>query len=241
MYSNYDVKSSSNLNRSTLYVAVCIAALFVAVLSGTFAYLSASASNNNITGTIADVDITLSVTKLASSSGTASNGSAIIPFDLITSTTLDSTSLSSALGSGCIDSNGYTACDVFKIAVTADNSLDINGYLDIEPSNSSSVITNVKWLLLGSKTATSASNIQSVPTTTSYLVYSNVGSSGTNRLFTNLSTNDAVISTTTTYYYVVVWLEDTGDDQDDVGTYTGTVTFYGTGGAEEGKVTATFD
>lgn len=248
-------------NSKLLYVTVFVAALFVAVVSGTFAYFQVSISSNNnngndVTGQIADVSITLAVNKLPPKSNVsvAQNGPDLIPFDLVsTSNTFNTSSLTSAISNGCIDNDNYTACDVFKITVSANNTLKVDGYLKIIPGGNGSVIPNVKWLLIKSRSTSNYTNIAALNNnlTSGYLVASNVkpinapssnGSSGNTTdgyYFTNLSSNDQTINTTDSYYYFMVWLEDINDLQDDEGTYAGTVTFRGHGNSQ-GMVTANF-
>lgn len=262
MYNNYNMNYVSSSSRKLLYITVAVAALFVAVVSGTFAYFQASASSNNITGTLADVGITLTVEKMTSTKGSASNGTSLIPFNLINSSnTLDydllTNSSTGAIPLGCIDNYGYTACDIFKISVKSNSSINVDGYLKIGPSKSTDIITNVKWILLGPKTTTSASKIENISSSiynTSYLVASKAYSplsytdynaketSGSDTYlgstFTTASTGDT-LTTSYSYYYVMVWLEDTDDSQDDEGNYVGTVTFSGLGDTQ-GRVTASF-
>lgn len=247
-------------NNKLLYLTVFVAALFVATISGTFAYFQVSISSDNnygnvITGQMADIDITLSVSKLQPKSNVtvAANGADLIPFDLVsTSNTFNTSSLNSAISNGCIDNYNYTACDVFKITVKADNTLKVDGYIKVEAGNSGSNIPNVKWLLIKGKSTSNYSNIAALNNnlTTGNLVVSNVkpigvtntanlGNSTDGYYFTNLSSNDQIINTTDSYYYFVVWLEDINDLQDDEGTYKGTVTFRGFGNSQ-GKITANF-
>lgn len=238
MYENYDNK------KRLLYVSVFVAALLVASLSGTFAYFQASATNNSvISGTIANTNITLTVTKMDAidaNTKTAPNGITLVPFDVIDSNGGNvNTVISNATNKGCIDDDDYNACDVFKIAVQASNPLKVNGYLEINPTTGSK-IPNVKWILLKEKTTTNYSYIKNISVTSSYLVNANIKSQGVESLFTNLSDSDQTINTTTSYYYVMVWLEDTGDFQDDEGDYIGTVTFKGQG-TNEGQITAKFN
>ena len=254
-------------NNKLLYLTVFVAALFVATISGTFAYFQVSISSNDnygnvITGQMADVTITLSVSKLQPKSNVtvAANGADLIPFDLIsTSNAFNTSSLNSAISNGCIDNYNYTACDVFKITVKADNTLKIDGYIKIEAGTyeeggvtKTYNIPNVKWLLIKSRSTSNYTNIAALNNnlTTGNLVVSNVkpigvtstdnlGNSTDGYYFTNLSSNDQIINTTDSYYYFVVWLEDINDLQDDEGTYKGTVTFRGYGDPES-KVTASF-
>ena len=256
MYNNgYDNYSSKKYNNKLLYVTVFVAALFVATISGTFAYFQASRSANNITGSIADVGITLTVNKLQPESNVsaAPNGVDLIPFDLIsTSNAFNTSSLTSAISNGCIDNDGFSACDVFKITVKANNILKVDGYLKVEAGNTNSSIPNVKWLLIKSKSTSNYTNIAALNNnlTTGNLVISNVkpigvtntanlGNSTDGYYFTNLNTADQTITTTNSYYYFVVWLEDINDFQEDEGTYKGTVTFRGFGNSQ-GKITANF-
>lgn len=253
-------------NNKLLYLTVFVAALFVATISGTFAYFQASASNNNVvSGRIADVGITLEVSKLQPKSNVsvAQNGPDLIPFDLmdVPNETLNTSSLTSAISDGCIDVINYTACDVFKIKVKANNTLKIDGYIKIEAGDNNSSIPNVKWMLLKQRIDAPASDDDDQYTniayldgklTSSYLTYTNVkpigapsalettkGNTTDGYYFTNLSSNDQTIYTTYSYYFFIVWLEDINELQDDEGIYKGTVTFRAHGDSE-GKVTANF-
>ncbi len=249
---------NGNNYRIRLYLLVVVASLIVALISGTFAYFQASAVNNTtITGKIADVGVTLNVSKLTTS-GTAPSSTVMIPYNLISSAgVLDvttTTGIPKALSSGCVDSSQYSVCDVFKIEVKANSPVVLDGYLNIRKKNAEANIPNVKWALLGPKGTTNASNIQnitsSVYNTSTYLKAGNVKSAsntttGTDVMFTNVGSSSykgITFNTMSSYYYIMVWLEDIEDNQEDSGNYQGVVTFkaYSDAGDTQGKVTAKF-
>lgn len=245
MYNPYeDSRSSIGANsRKILYVTVAIAALFVAVVSGTFAYFTASASDTNtITGTLAATTLNLAVTKLTYTT-TAANGTNLIPMD-----TTEYSDLNTALASSCVDNNGYTACQVYRIAITVPaNSprIPITGTVNITAA-SGSTISNLTYALLGPQTTgTTTTAITALTTTATY--YNAKVTLGNNLTFTGIDTtnnaqNGYLAATTTaqaTYnYYVIVWLEDSGVAQNttDSGSFTGTVNVN----SASGNITATF-
>jgi hypothetical protein len=232
---------SSN-SRKVLYIAVAVAALFVAAISGTFAYFTASASNNTtINGTLAATTLSLAVTKLDNAS--AANGTNLIPMDTTTYANLNT-----ALGSSCVDSNGYTACQVYRIAITVPaNSpqIAITGTVNIA-ANSGSAMPNLTYALLRAQdTGTTAATVSGLTTSATY--YSAKATLGNDLTFTSIDltsnpSNGYLAATTTataTYnYYVIVWLEDTGSAQNDTdkGSFTGTVNVN----SASGNITATF-
>lgn len=241
-----------NNSRKILYAAVGVAALFVAVISGTFAYFTASATDNSsIQGTIGSTNLQMSVTKLAYPTA-PSNGTNLIPFDTTAYSNLN-TALANDTCPGktgtnkcsCVDKNGYAACQVYRIAVTVPaNSprIPINGTVRITAGNGSA-IPNLTYTILGAQTTgTTAANMSSLTTSATY--YTAKKTLGNDLVFTGIenATNGYLAATTTsaaTYnYYLIVWLEDTGSSQNttDYGSFTGTVTVQ----SASGNITATF-
>lgn len=203
--------------KGILYLTVAITALFVAVISGTFAYLTAATTSNTITGNIANVKLTLSVTKV-SNMGTES--ASLIP---ISSSDITSAISQDKLSSSkqCVNDEEYTVCQIYKITITTQSTTQkvlLTGKLKLEAESAE----NIKWELLESQT-TRLSTASSVSINVDgYLT----------------STSGEAVSGTQDYY-VVIWLNEATGQQTDTGTFTGTVTFYGNG-PNEGQITANF-
>ena len=123
-------------NRKKLYIVVAIVSLAVAILSGTFAYFTASVTNNSvISGTIASLAIELNVTKVTTGDG-------LIP--------LREQYLSNAATASCIDNNGYTACHIYKLTLTnrGNVSVYVYGYITLTGNDTD----NLKWTELSNAT-----------------------------------------------------------------------------------------
>lgn len=242
---NYDINLRNNISgnsRKILYLTVAVAALFVAVLSGTFAYFTASATNTTaVGGNIATISAgELAVDKLEPTTA-AANGTNLIPLDTTNSTSLttDTTrvaALNSALDHNCIDDNGYTACHVYQVQVGAAANAPrtrIYGTFNITYTGTN---TNLNYTIIkkqvnsGSTTKGGSANKPSLTslfsTAMSSTYYTYKVSAGNNLKFTEIepgtytsaSVGNAFIgsgSASVIYYqyYIVVWLEDTNSDQ----------------------------
>ncbi|MBQ6476831.1 MAG: hypothetical protein IJI43_00085, partial [Bacilli bacterium] len=97
-------------SKKILYIVVSIITLIITITGSTYAYFALSTSNNNaITGTTADVGLTLTVTKLKPNTNTTDY---LVP------------QLESALGTAinntnnCKDANTNTVCQVYKATLT---------------------------------------------------------------------------------------------------------------------------
>lgn len=200
-----------NNGKGIFYGVIGVATLIVAIIGATFAYFTATADNNNtIQGSAATVKLGLTVQKV-------SHGKKGLVPQL-------GTALSSAMkgvdnaGTGedsCVDANGNTVCQVYKITVNNSGTGDakLNGTLALEKGS----VTNLKWATV---TGWGTDPVAQ-------------GAKGDN----NLDTNVTVTGGGNKEYYVVIWIEEKEAPQDDTGNFTGTVTFNAAGG--EG-VTSTF-
>lgn len=200
-----------NNGKGIFYGVIGVATLIVAIIGATFAYFTATADNNNtIQGSAATVKLGLTVQKV-------SHGKKGLVPQL-------ETALSSAMkgvdnaGTGedsCVDANGNTVCQVYKITVNNSGTGDakLNGTLALEKGS----VTNLKWATV---TGWGTDPVAQ-------------GAKGDN----NLDTNVTVTGGGNKEYYVVIWIEEKEAPQDDTGNFTGTVTFNAAGG--EG-VTSTF-
>ena len=125
-------------NKKKLYLLVFIMAIVVALLTGTYAYfsVSVSSSNNAISGSIANVKISMNVKLLT-------KDDKLIP--------LKESLLNEAAKAQCQDSNGYTACQVYSITLNNEGSVKVNvdGYVTLTSSTSK----NLKWTELSTQTS----------------------------------------------------------------------------------------
>ena len=201
-----------NNGKEIFYGVLGVATLIVAIIGATFAYFTATVNDTStIQGSAATVNLELSVEKV-------SNGKKGLVPQL-------GKALSSAMkgvdgaGTGedsCVDANGNTVCQVYKISVTNSGSGDakLNGTLALEKGS----VTNLKWATV---TGWGTDPVAQ-------------GAKGDN----NLDTNVTVTGGGNKEYYVVIWIEEQEAPQNDTGNFTGTVSFNNAGGGQ--GVTSTF-
>ena len=212
------------------YGVIGVATLVVAIIGATFAYFSASATSNaDITGTTAAAGgITLTVTPVTNT------GSNLIPLNLVTGDTAGvdtvdqfADAIGSTKGASCVDSNGNNVCQVYSITVTnssTTSSVQVRGTLNLTGTNTK----NMKWQLLTDATSTTRADYATVvaqDTVGNITVGGNTGTTGSAAASKTLGFTSPDNSAT---YYVLVWLEETGNPQEDKdasGSFTGTVTF----------------
>ena len=212
-----------NNGRGIFYGVIGVATLIVAIIGATFAYFSASATNDqDVTGTTASgASLAIAISKV-SATGTEKNMVPMLSTDLqkgVTGVT--------EKGGSCKDANGNTVCEVFKVTVTngsADIGLNVKGTMNL-----TSTAKNMKWQVL-----TDATTVDGTATTVAQ---------GAEGVITN---NQALAASGTHDFYLVVWLEETNaaQDADDAGkTFTGTVTFNGVNadGSSSTGITAKFN
>ena len=200
-----------NNGKGMFYGVIGVATLIVAIIGATFAYFTATASNTStIAGNAASVGLTLSVEKV-------SNGDKGLVPQL-------ETALSSAMkgvdgaGTGvdsCIDANGNTVCQVYKITVgnTGTAEAKLTGTLDLTKGS----VTNLKWATVTGWGSNPAAQ----------------GAKADNKLVENVT----ISGSGSEEYYVVIWIEETNAAQEDSGGFSGTVAFNAADGS---GVTSTF-
>ena len=191
-------------SKKILYIVVSIITLIITITGSTYAYFALSTSNNNaITGTTADVGLTLTVTKLKPNTNTTDY---LVP------------QLESALGTAinntnnCKDANTNTVCQVYKATLTNTGTANAKLKGTISFSNVNN-LPNLKWKLI-----TDATTLGSNPTNNA------TSSSSTFVAEANLNPNQSID------YYFVVWINETGSEQSDNGSYTGSITFTSANG-----------
>ena len=205
------------------YAVVGVATLVVAIIGATFAYFSASATNNTaITGETAEAaNLGLEVKKLDTATG------GLIP--------MHDNLADKGVKKNCVDSNGNTVCHVYEIKLTNGKSpVNINGSLTF-----TSTTQNIVYDITVANAA-STSTLDDLST--------EIGKATTGVAFGTpgtLADSVAFTANEVKYYYVTVWLHEIGDKQEDVdagqkSAYTGTVTFNAVGSNGTNGVTATF-
>lgn len=119
-------------NKNIFYGVIGVATLMLSVIGATFAYFTATASNNGtIKGNTATVEIDVSVTKMTDVD--EARGGLIPMSNNMVEQAL--TKNSAVTGKGiCVDDNGNAVCQVYKIIVENDStsSMFVDGYVTLK-------------------------------------------------------------------------------------------------------------
>ena len=222
------MEENNRKGSGVFYAVVGVATLVVAIIGATFAYFSASQTNNTvITGQTSEAaNLALEVTKLDTATG------GLIPmYDKLAGKGVEN---------NCVDSNGNTVCHVYQIKLTNGKSpVDINGTLSFT-GTAKNIVYDITFADQEATKDLSALSTK-ISTTTTGVDFK----TATAETPAALATNSEFTANQTKYYYVTVWLHETGKSQedDDAGqttAYTGTVTFNAVGADGTNGVTATF-
>ena len=204
----------NNNGKGIFYGVIGVATLVVAIIGATFAYFTATATNDNtIAGNAATVGLNLAVEKVT----TAATGD-LIPLDQVDPTGEAQLPLALQATQSCVDDNGNTVCQVYKITVTNNGSSTavLSGTLTITGAS----FQNLKWTTLDNATTYTDGTINPISTT-------------------ELEDSVSINGSGSQEYFIAIWIEETGAEQNttDTGSFTGTVSFNTAGGD---GVTATF-
>ena len=222
------MEENNRKGTGVFYAVVGVATLVVAIIGATFAYFSATATNNDtiVGGTATGNNIALAVTPIAPvKEGRTENMIPMLEENL-------QKGLTGTDGKSCIDANGNTVCQVYKVTVTNNGAtavkLDATLNLTTEKGTGEGAGTNMKWQLI--ENATTEGTVGTMK------------SQGTAELFVD---DLSLASSANKEYYIVVWLLETNGPQDssDAGiNYTGTVTVNAVGadGNSTSGLTASF-
>ena len=116
------MNEQKNNGRGIFYGVIGVATLVVAIIGATFAYFTATAANNVMTGNMATVSLGLDVVKTTTADVTLGG---MIPM----SNSMVEAAVSNESEKGiCVDDNGNAVCQVYKITVT--NSSSAGQYVD---------------------------------------------------------------------------------------------------------------
>lgn len=119
-------KKGYNVN-NIFYGVIGVATLMIAIIGATFAYFTATATNNNaIKGNMATINFDVTVTKMTD---VDESKGGLIP--------MSNNMMEQALSSGngiCVDDNGNAVCQVYKITVinTSTASMFVDGYVTLK-------------------------------------------------------------------------------------------------------------
>jgi len=117
-----------NNGKGVFYGVIGVATLVVAIIGATFAYFTASASNNTvITGNMATVKLTLAVEKVVT---VDEDKGGMIPM----SNGMVEAAVNNAKNEVCVDDNGNAVCQVYKITLTNSSSAGqfVDGYVSLK-------------------------------------------------------------------------------------------------------------
>ena len=200
-----------NNGKGIFYGVIGVATLIVAIIGATFAYFTATASNTStIAGNAASVGLKLDIVHVS----TAANKGLVPQKEAALSSAMKGVNSTAGADDACVDANGNTVCQVYKITVqnTGTAEAKLNGTLDITKNS----VTNLKWAIV--------SDFDSNPTTST--------PSGS-----SLGESVTLGASASQEYYVVIWINETDAPQEDTGNFTGTVAFNAADGS---GVTSTF-
>ena len=206
----------NNNGKGIFYGVIGVATLVVAIIGATFAYFSATATNDTvIQGNAAQIGLSLDVEKVSTDAAAG-----LIPMnDADVSKGLKGDAATES--KMCVDKNGNTVCQVYQITVTNNGTATavVNGTLNI----TGATFANLKWQLLN------GTESDSLTTTTTYNPIST----------TTLDTGASLTASGSKTYFVMIWISNLSSDQStaDTGSFTGSVTFNSADGA---GVSATF-
>ena len=122
------MNEQKNNGRGIFYGVIGVATLVVAIIGATFAYFTATAGNNVITGNMASISLNLDVTKVTTVDETLGG---MIPM----SNNMIEPALAADKGKGvCIDDNNNAVCQIYKITITNDSSAGqfVDGYVALK-------------------------------------------------------------------------------------------------------------
>ena len=130
-----------------LYMVIGVMTLMVATIGATFAYFTATASNNNvIKGNMATISFDVSVTKKTT---VDESKGGLIP---MTNSMVEKAVTNASNNGICVDDNGNAVCQIYKITVTNSGtaSMFVDGYVTLTGGSGNSTdyptaTTTMRW------------------------------------------------------------------------------------------------
>lgn len=214
-----------NNGKGIFYGVIGVATLIVAIIGATFAFFSASQSNNNtIAGQTLDVadNFTLNVEKVDLGDDTAGSDD-LVPADLNGGET---TGINQALTAKCVK-DGYTGCHLYRITAESGQKLSTASITIDSLTATNDPAQNWKYsVFTGSETNADT------------LVKNDTFNSIQTKAF-DMHSGAVVEANTPVVYYLLIYLKNTESDQSttDAGSYSGSVSFKAAG---SGQISASF-
>lgn len=224
----FEEGQKNNTNKSGLiYAIVGVAVLIVAVAGSAYAYYSATAADTStVKGTAGGG--AAPILDVAKASATGPRGEMLIPID---ATSLDTAAKAT---SKCVDKNGYTVCQIYKVTITHQTNVKTSYDISLSIPKVSTMPSICAAKMSNENTVTTISNTDKNPVLIGTDVIKNAASGAiTPRDISGsiCSPKDMTNKSTVTCYFMVYIKNDTSA-QKDSGAFTGTVTAVGSNGAE---------
>lgn len=223
----FEEGQKNNTNKSGLiYAIVGVAVLIVAVAGSAYAYYSATAADKDtVKGTAGGGAAPILV--VAKDSATGPRGEMLIPID---ATSLDTAAKAT---SKCVDKNGYTVCQIYKVTITHQTNVKTSYDISLSIPKVSTMPSICAAKMSNENTVTTISNTDKNPVLIGTDVDKNASGVITPRNISGsiCSPKDMTNKSTVTCYFMVYIKNDTRA-QTDSGAFTGTVTAVGSNGAE---------
>ena len=199
---------NDNIKKGKKYLVIGVLVLFLAILGSSVAYYLARVQGS-LSGKAAGTGLDLTITPLS----TSANGD-LIPLDndkdTLTMAALgyDNNTTEFDATKSCIDINGYTVCQVYKLTLTNKGSapVTVNGGVELTGANT----PNIDCAKMASSTS----------------VTDNASCMGTN----TLASEEVINGGASIDYYVIVYINNLDVPQEDKGVFNGTVIFTSTQG-----------
>ena len=235
-----EMEEKNNKKGKLLYIILGIV-LLLAIAGGTYAFFSASVSNSGIIGgntqNINNNSLTLTVKKVVFTGASAPSNDLVPAFfgrdnneDLNVSdpSELGQTQVASMLTNKC-EKNGFTGCHVYQIKIQANQDITYaNLLLNLSVGNLSgaaNVVDKSQWgYVVFTATGTVDSSTGATAGLTNPVLNTNNGApAAIGNGVTNLDIhNDSNLTANTAVtYYLLVYLNDTGEVQNNVSSNTG--------------------
>lgn len=223
----FEEGQKNNTNKSGLiYAIVGVAVLIVAVAGSAYAYYSATAADKDtVKGTAGGGAAPILV--VAKASATGPRGEMLIPID---ATSLDTAAKAT---SKCVDKNGYTVCQIYKVTITHQTNVKTSYDISLSIPKVSTMPSICAAKMSNENTVTTISGTDKNPVLIGTDVDKNASGVITPRNISGsiCSPKDMTNKSTVTCYFMVYIKNDTRA-QTDSGAFTGTVTAVGSNGAE---------
>lgn len=203
-----------NNGKGIFYGVIGVATLIVAIIGATFAYFTATASNNAVTGTAAQSGLELKVEQTSTGTG------AMVP--QLTSTITDA--VTGTDNKTCVDGNGNTVCKVYSVTLTntGSSAVTVSGTIAF----TGGTFANLKWGKAEAATGfTAANSAYAASGATPVIDIVNPAKTDTKAAVTTLQATGQEGNSMT--FYIIVYINEINEKQDDkdTGTFTGTITF----------------